>query len=133
MILNEQWFINAYNFAVDIARRGNCLKRNYGCVIVNTKGEITSFGYTHHDDNHKTCRRRFARKGHGYDRCTTIHAEQMAVAGVPVEKGSLAVLACVDGKTKSIVKYPRPCATCARILKSAGVRSFVTTSGVHTL
>ena len=116
--------------AREMAQKGNCKKRNYGCLIVNPCGTIIAQGCTHSHHACDKCKRRFSRRGHGYDKCTSLHAEQMCVAGTAIPYGSIAVLACYDAKTGEEIRNPRPCATCARLLKFSGVVQVVTNTEV---
>lgn len=114
------------------AQKGNCLKRNYGCVIIDAFGRLVSTGFTFSEKPCKKCKRRFSRKGHGYDKCTSIHAEQMCVTGKEIRHGSTAFLACFDAE-KNEIRSPRPCPTCARLLKLAGVHEVITATEVIRL
>lgn len=114
------------------AQKGNCLKRNYGCVIVDPIGRVVSKGYTFTRAFCKKCKRRFARKGHGYDKCTSIHAEQACVSGTEIPFGSVAFLVCFDAD-KNEIRNPRPCPTCERLLKWAGVYEVITATEVIRL
>lgn len=122
-----------FDLARSEAIKGNCKKRNYGCVIVNPKGQVINFGHTYSITPCEKCKRRFARKGHDYDKCTSLHAEQMCVSGVYVPYGSTAYLACFDAKAFEEVLDPRPCPTCSRLLKQAGVTQVVTPTEVIAL
>lgn len=121
------------NLARILATHGNCQKRNYGCVIVNPAGEIVSSGHTHTSEKCVKCSRRFRRKGTGYDKCPSIHAEQQAVAGHEIPYGSIAFLACFDAKTRKEIVDPHPCPTCEKLLRSAGVKEVITFTEVITL
>lgn len=115
------------------AQKGNCLKRNYGCVIIDPIGRLVSKGHTHSKSYCEKCKRRFSRRGHGYDKCTSIHAEQACISGIEIPYGSTAFLVCFDAKAKSEIRDPRPCATCARLLKWAGVKTVITATEVIEL
>lgn len=118
------------NLARILATQGNCKKRNYGCIIMSPSGNVISTGYTHSTTPCEKCKRRFSRSGHNYEKCTSIHAEQEAIAGVEIPEGSIAFLACFDTKTKKEIANPRPCPTCMRLLHQAGVRKVITYSEV---
>lgn len=126
--------IKSWDLYLDMARKmakkGNCKKRNYGCIIVNPVGVAIVEGCTHSQHTCDKCKRRFSRRGHGYDKCTSLHAEQMCVTGRSIPYGSTAVLACYDAKTGKEIRNPRPCATCERLLKFAGVVQVVTETEV---
>ena len=118
--------------ALRLAMQGNCLKRNYGCVI-RTKDRVIGFGRTHASEPCEKCKRRFALKGHNYDKCPAIHAEQQALLNNRVPKGAVAFLACFDPKKMVEIKNPKPCPTCMKLLKEAGVTHVVTESEVFEL
>lgn len=112
------------------ALTGTCKRRNYGCVVVDPKGILVSRGATTSKIPCTTCKRRFSRKGHGYDKCPSIHAEQFCVTGVKIPKGSIAYLTCFDAVSGKEILNPRPCATCERLLKLAGISKVITRTEV---
>ena len=121
------------NIARIYAAKGNCKKRNYGCVIVLPNGEIVSAGSTRSMGNPCfKCKRRFSRKGHGYDKCPSIHAEQEALVGISIPYGATAFLFCIDDANHA-VDNPRPCPTCEKLLRFAGIKEVITLTEVIKL
>ena len=116
-----------------MATKGNCKKRNYGCAIFSPHGHLVSMGVTHANRECKTCKRAKEKPGHGYDKCPSIHAEQHAILNVIIPPGSIAYLACFDAVTRQEIIDPKPCPTCAKLLKEAGIREVVTISEVIKL
>lgn len=115
------------------ALAGNCKKRNYGCAIFSPNGNLISYGYTHSANACKECARKREVSGHGYDKCPSIHAEQAALLNTIIIPGSTAFLVCFDAATGNEIIDPKPCHTCAKLLKEAGIREVITISEVITL
>lgn len=80
--------INYYlDIAETVAERGTCLRKNYGCIIVNND-EIISTGYTGAPRGRENCidlgycvkKKTYPDVRHaGYDACRSVHAEQNAI------------------------------------------------------
>ena len=115
------------------ATAGNCKKRNYGCTIFSPQGNMISFGVTHSSEGCEECARKNEASGHGYDNCPSIHAEQAALINKIIIPGSTAFLVCIDAATGKEIPNPRPCHTCEKLLKEAGVCEVITPSEVIKL
>ena len=74
------------NIAFEVARRGTCLRRNYGAVIVN-RDEIISTGYTGSPRGADNCidigycirQELEVPSGERYELCRSVHAEMNAL------------------------------------------------------
>lgn len=116
-----------------MASKGNCKKRNYGCAIFTSHGHLVNIGVTHAPHECKKCKREKEKPGHGYDRCPSIHAEQHALLNAIIPAGSVAFLACFDAVTREEIVDPKPCPTCVKLLKEAGIREVITIKEVIKL
>lgn len=82
-ISKDEYYLN---IALAVSKRSTCLKRRYGCVIVNND-EIISTGYNGSPrgyenccDVYKKCPRNDVKHNSGdYSNCTSVHAEQNAM------------------------------------------------------
>ena len=121
------------NIAKAVAARSTCLKRNYGCVIVNND-EIIATGYNgaargepNCCDIHDTCPRMHVAHNSGdYSDCPAVHAEQNAMLSSSRQKmlGATLYLAGTetlpDGTIQDMTKC-EPCPICRRMLRNAGI------------
>lgn len=129
-ISKDRYYID---IAQRVAARSTCLRRQYGCVIVQND-EIIATGYNgaaRGEDNccdlYDTCPR--AAKPHNsgdYSDCPAVHAEQNAMLSAPRSEmlGATLYLAGTqtnsDG-TKSPMTECIPCPICSRMIKNAGI------------
>lgn len=131
--------------ALAVSKRGTCMKRRYGCVIVKDD-VIIATGYNGSPRGETNCcdigycKRANAERYSDYTLCEAVHAEQNALIAARRDRliGSTVYLAC-EGRTAGLAsgKYfewvedeePVPCQLCARMLKNAGVSRVVNRSG----
>lgn len=116
--------------ALAVARRGTCLRRNYGAVIVSEDDHIVSTGYCgsprgarNCSDGNK-CPRNAAgcKPGEGYELCCSVHAEQNAIIKASREEMDGAVM-YVSGflvEDGSAVDC-EPCCLCRRMILNSGI------------
>lgn len=124
------------SIAKSVAMRSTCLKRKYGCVIVN-KGEIISTGYNGSPRGFINCtdigkcKREHCERYSGYESCTSVHAEQNALISSSRRDmlGGTAYLYCIDANTTKDDANPLPCSICARMLVNAGIEKVYNLSG----
>lgn len=120
--------------AKEVSRRGTCLRRKFGAVIVN-RDQIISTGYagaprgTPNCIDIGFCAREQAQvpKGQRYELCRSVHAEMNAIIHAPrteMEGGTL-YLAGTETKDGSIVEGAEPCKLCKRVIINAGLRYVV--------
>lgn len=125
-----------------VSKRSTCLRRHYGCVIVN-RDIIIATGYNGSPRGEEnccdrgTCKRADAARYSGYENCNAVHAEQNALIAPDRTKleGATVYLACEqvnekDGKYEFVEDTnPVPCNICANMLKNANVARVVNKSG----
>lgn len=119
--------------AADVAKRGTCLRRNYGAVIVRND-EIISTGYTGAPRGSLncceigSCRRQELNipSGERYELCRSVHAEQNAI--ISAARGDMlgATLYLFgwemkDGEFDRPVDKAEPCLLCKRMIVNAGI------------
>lgn len=126
------------NVAEAIASRSTCLKRQYGCVIVNND-EIIATGYNGSARGMKNCcdqfeecpRRHVPSNGNNYDDCQSVHAEQNAIISASRQEmlGSTMYLwgreYDYENKVWKQIKNISPCQICSRMIKNAGIEEIV--------
>lgn len=138
------------DIALAVSKRSTCLKRHYGCVIVNND-VIIATGYNgspRGDENccdRGTCKRVDAERYSGYEKCDSVHAEQNALTAANGMWliGAYVYLACEEFKLdeeRSAIwdedvydfcedRNPVPCPLCMRMLKNAGVSKIINRRG----
>lgn len=118
------------NIAKAVAKRGTCLRRNYGAVIVKND-EIVSTGYTGAPRGRFNCNEigRCVRmekgipSGQRYEMCRSVHAEQNAIISGSRDKmiGAVLYLYGWDVEHDCEKKDPVPCSLCERMIINAGI------------
>ena len=121
------------SIAADIAKRGTCLRRNYGAIIVKND-EIIATGYTGAPRGSlnccKTgiCRRQEMNipSGERYELCRSVHAEQNAIISASRADMLGATLYLFgwemkDGEFYKPLDAPEPCLLCKRMIVNAGI------------
>lgn len=130
--------INKENYYLDIAetvlKRGTCLRRNFGAVIVNND-QIISSGYTGAPRGRKNCmdldlcvRKKFdIPRGERYELCRSVHAEANAIIHASREKmlGGTLYLVGKEMDNQEYVKNTSPCAMCKRLIINAGLKYII--------
>lgn len=141
--------------ALAVSKRSTCLKRHYGCVIVNDD-IIVATGYNGNPRGEENCcdigacKRENAARYSGYENCNAVHAEQNAIIAAQRKNimGGMAYLACEefkkkhirrigeDGRWEDAIYYywqeddnPVPCNICLNMLKNAGISRIVNKKG----
>ena len=121
------------NIAADVAKRGTCLRRNYGAVIVRND-EIIATGYTGaprgslNCSETGICRRQELNipSGERYELCRSVHAEQNAIISAARADMIGATLYLYgwemkDGKFYKPLDKAEPCLLCKRMIVNAGI------------
>lgn len=127
--------IDKINYYLDIAEtileRGTCLRKNYGCIIVNND-EIISTGYSGAPRNRKNCldlgycvKKKFypdVRHG-GYDACRSVHAEQNAMLSAARKDmlGGSMYLVGIRKDTGVYEEGAKPCQMCRKLIINSGI------------
>lgn len=126
-----------------VSKRSTCLKRRYGCVIVNND-EIIATGYngaprgeTNCCDTDECKRMNVPHNSGDYSDCYSVHAEQNAMLSASRKEMIGATLYLVgeefyDAYDRDIweeVKDAIPCSICKRMIKNAGIIRMVNRGG----
>ena len=138
------------NIAIAVSKRSTCLKRHYGCVIVNDDMIIaTGYNGSPRDEENccdrGTCKRADAERYSNYESCDSVHAEQNALMAADGGRliGATVYLACEEFQCNEDMSdlvggpfygfyeddNPVPCCHCARMLKNARVARVVNRRG----
>lgn len=118
-----------------VSKRSTCLKRRYGCVIVNND-EIIATGYNGNPRGLENCcdkgicnRLDKPSNTGDYSDCYSVHAEQNAMLSAARRDMIGATMYLygekfVEGDWIRIL-YPEPCPICGRMIKNAGIDSVI--------
>ena len=128
------------NIALEVAKRGTCLRRNYGAVIVKDD-EIIATGYTGAPRGSLNCcdigecRRQALNipSGERYELCRSVHAEMNAVISASRSdmKGATLYLAgweMENGVFSKPIAKAEPCMLCKRVIVNAGIQLVISKS-----
>lgn len=124
-----------YNIALEVSKRSTCLKRQYGCVLVNND-EIIATGYNgsaRGEDNcceiYEECPRKNVPHNSGdYSDCPAIHAEQNAMLSA-ARKDMLGSIMYLAGSENGETIIAEPCPICKRMMKNAGIKYIIKKKG----
>ncbi len=126
------------NYYLDIAeavsKRGTCLRRNFGAIIV-ANDEIIATGYTGSPRGRENCLDRGTcvretlgiPRGTMYERCRSVHAEANAIISAS-RKDMIGATLYLVGKEKregGYVTEANSCAMCKRFIINAGIETVV--------
>ncbi len=126
------------NYYLDIAqtvlKRGTCLRRNYGAIIVNND-EIIATGYTGAPRGRENCidlgycerSRRNVPRGQRYEICRSVHAEANAIISASRRDmiGADLYLVGEEYETRTLVENANSCAMCKRMILNAGIERVI--------
>lgn len=123
------------NIAKEVAKRGTCLRRRFGAIIVKDD-VIVSTGYVGAPRGApncidlKTCPREAAGipSGERYELCRSVHAEANAIinaarTGACVLGGTIYIYG--EDANDGLVAVAKPCKMCKRIIINAGITNVV--------
>ncbi|MBN2059781.1 MAG: cytidine deaminase [Deltaproteobacteria bacterium] len=127
------------NIAIEISRRGTCLRRNYGAVIVNYD-EIISTGYTGAPRGTRNCveikycprSSMGVPSGERYELCRSVHAEMNAIIHASRKDaigGTMYLMGVDMGDGRPLQAGAEPCRLCKRVIINAGLDKVVTRNG----
>jgi dCMP deaminase len=122
------------NYYLDLAevvlKRGTCLRRHYGAVIVKND-EVISTGYVGAPRGRKNCtdlgfcvrQELKVPRGERYELCRSVHAEANAIISASRDKliGSDLYLVGIEMDTNNYVKNANSCSMCKRLIINAGI------------
>ncbi len=121
------------DIAETVARRGTCLRRNYGAVIVKNDN-IISTGFSGAPRGRKNCcdlgvcrrERMNVPRGQRYELCRSVHAEANAIISASRENMLGATMYLVGMEADgSYVANASSCSMCKRLIINAGVQKIV--------
>ena len=126
------------NYYLDLAdvvsKRGTCLRRNYGAVIVNND-EVISTGYVGAPRGRQNCsdigtcirQKMNVPRGERYELCRSVHAEANAIISAEREKmmGSTLYLSGREVSTGELIANSCCCSMCKRMVINAGIKTVV--------
>ena len=122
------------NIAQECTKRGTCLRRNYGAVIVKND-EIISTGYTGSPRgrinciDHWKCLREELKipSGERYEICRSVHAEMNACIHASRKDmiGATIYLCGIVLSSGDIFKDTIPCELCKRVIINSGIEKIV--------
>lgn len=138
--------VDKINYYLDIAetvsKRGTCLRKNYGCIIVKND-EIISTGYSGAPRGRKNCidlgycvkKEKYPDVRHGgYDACRSVHAEQNAMLSAS-RKDMLGATMYLVGKRVDTGEYEvgaNSCQMCRKMIINAGIKEVIVRSNTNT-
>lgn len=118
--------------AREVARRGTCLRRCYGAVIVNND-QIVSTGYSGAPRGMTNCidlgqclrEEQNIPKGQRYELCRAVHAEMNAIIHAARSDmiGGKMYIVGVSADTGDYVENAEPCKLCKRVIINAGLKT----------
>lgn len=122
------------NIALEVSKRGTCLRRIFGAVIVNND-QIISTGYNGAPRGRKNCLdlgkcpREAANipRGERYELCRSVHAEANAIIHAAREEmldGTLYICG-IDYSTGELIEGCEPCKMCKRMIINAGLKTVI--------
>ena len=118
------------NIAKSVSLRSSCLKRQYGCVIVNNK-EIIATGYNGSPRGCQNCcdrgyckRLDVPHNSGCYDECDSVHAEQNAFISAS-RKDMLGATLYLYGEENGHPIDCEMCPICKRMAINAGIKEVV--------
>lgn len=127
----DQYYLN---IAREVCRRGTCLRRQYGAVIVKDD-QIVSTGYAGAPRGVANCvdlgvclrEELEVPPGERYELCRSVHAEMNAVLHAARERtlGGVMYISCIDVPTGEPAANPEPCLLCRRVIINAGIERVV--------
>ena len=119
------------NIAKAASKCSSCLKRHYGCVIVNNR-EIIATGYngsprdTPNCCDNGYCKRLNVPHNSGqYDECDSVHAEQNALISAS-RRDMIGATLYLYGEENGHVIDSEPCPICKRMIQNAGIKRIIT-------
>ncbi len=125
--------INYYLDLADVvAKRGTCLRRLYGAVIVKND-EVISTGYVGAPRGRKNCsdlgvcirQKMNIPRGERYELCRSVHAEANAIISAERERmiGSALFLSGKEAATGEYIANSCSCSMCKRMIINAGIKT----------
>ncbi|MGI6107802.1 MAG: deoxycytidylate deaminase [Lachnospiraceae bacterium] len=125
--------INYYLDLADVvSKRGTCLRRRYGAVIVKND-EVVSTGYVGAPRGRKNCtdlgwcirQKLNIPRGERYELCRSVHAEANAIISASRDQmiGSSLYLSGREVSTGEYIRNSNSCSMCKRMIINAGIET----------
>lgn len=118
------------DIAKAVCKRSTCLKRKYGCVIVNND-EIIATGYNGNPRGMKNCcdigkcmRINKPHNSGDYSDCHSVHAEQNAMLSAS-RRDMIGATMYLYGEEDGVQFNAVPCPICARMIANSGITRVV--------
>ena len=122
------------SIAQEVCERSTCIRRKFGCVIVNND-EIISTGYNGAPRGRKNCdelgycmrEKLEIPRGERYEMCRSVHAEQNAIISAARKDtlDSSLYMVGLDARTGDIEPHVSSCLMCKRVVINAGIKEVV--------
>ncbi len=128
------------DIAETVAKRGTCLRRNYGAIIVKNDN-IISTGFAGAPRGRKNCcdlgfcRRQKLNvpRGQRYELCRSVHAEANAIISASRENMLGSILYLVGKEADgSYVENASSCSMCKRMIINAGIKKVIIRNDENT-
>ncbi len=127
--------INYYlDLAEVVSKRGTCLRKAYGAVIVKND-EVISTGYVGAPRGRQNCsdlgkcirEELKIPRGERYELCRSVHAEANAIISASRQDmiGSSLFLVGIDVPTGEYVQNSNSCSMCKRLIINSGIRKVI--------
>ena len=130
--------VDKTNYYLDIAetvlKRGTCLRRNFGAIIVKND-EIISTGYTGAPRGRGNCSdmgfcmrdKLGIPRGQRYEMCRSVHAEANCIISASRRDmiGANLYLVGREVKTGELLEKANSCAMCKRLIINAGIENVI--------
>ena len=127
--------INYYlDIAQTVAKRGTCMRRKFGCIIVQND-EIISTGYAGAPRGRQNCNEMGScvreklqiPRGQRYELCRSVHAEANAIISASRKDmiGATLYMACIHPDTEEILPDTNSCSMCKRMIINAGIEKVI--------
>ena len=123
------------DIALEISKRGTCIRRNYGSVIVN-KDRIVSTGYSGAPRGAPNCKdiglcpreEKELPQYSGYEICKSVHSEVNAIIHANYDEmidGAIYIAGFHDDAGGGELMNVMPCSMCSRIIINAGLAKVI--------
>lgn len=121
-----------FGIAESVAKRGTCLRRNFGAIIVKND-EIIATGYTGAPRGRKNCcdigectrTKLKIPSGERYELCRSVHAEMNAIISASRKDMIGATMFLVGLEANGQYSVAEPCAMCKRMIINAGIEKVI--------
>lgn len=124
------------NIAKAVSLRSTCLRRNYGCVIINND-EVIATGYNGSPRGETNCsdlgyceRENEEHNSGNYGNCKAVHAEQNAMLSAARSEMLGATIYLYGSENGMDIEDCVPCPICMRMVKNSGIGKVINQKGI---